>query len=223
MEELPALEQVKLDNPYGNHCRNLWLYSFYFAGMRVGDVLRSRWNHFQDGRFQYGMNKNGKVDSLKILPKVEAILQQYESFRQNADDFVFPELKRLNGNQDPYAIGRTIASRTSAIDKCLRTYVANAAGITTKLTMHIARHTFATLSGTKIDIRLLQKLYRHTSITTTIGYQSNFIHDDVDDALEAVLNQEAKKVSSDFSENIAENLVIAAKNGISSNDLSGLK
>jgi hypothetical protein len=35
---------------------------------------------------------------------------------------------------------------------------------------------------------MLQKLYRHTDIETTIGYQSNFIHQDVDDALETVLN-----------------------------------
>jgi phage antirepressor YoqD-like protein len=33
----------------------------------------------------------------------------------------------------------------------------------------------------------LQKLYRHSSITTTIGYQSNFINKKADDALDAVL------------------------------------
>jgi hypothetical protein len=34
---------------------------------------------------------------------------------------------------------------------------------------------------------MLQKLYRHSSITTTIGYQSSLIHKDADDALDAVL------------------------------------
>jgi hypothetical protein len=43
------------------------------------------------------------------------------------------------------------------------------------------------LSGDKISIQMLQKLYRHSSITTTIGYQSSFIHKDADDALGAVL------------------------------------
>lgn len=65
--------------------------------------------------------------------------------------------------------------------------VAELAGINKTVTMHIARHTFGTLSGDKIPIQLLQKLYRHTSITTTIGYQGNFIHKDVDNALEAVI------------------------------------
>lgn len=53
--------------------------------------------------------------------------------------------------------------------------------------MHISRHTFGNISGDKIPIQMLQKLYRHTSITATIGYQSNFIHKDVDEALNAVI------------------------------------
>ena len=55
------------------------------------------------------------------------------------------------------------------------------------LTMHIARHVFGNISGEKIPLKMLQKLYWHSSITTTIGYQSNFIHKDADDALEAVI------------------------------------
>jgi integrase/recombinase XerD len=53
--------------------------------------------------------------------------------------------------------------------------------------MHISRHTFGNISGDKISIQMLQKLYRHSSITTTLNYQSNFIHKDVDDALENVI------------------------------------
>ncbi len=53
--------------------------------------------------------------------------------------------------------------------------------------MHIARHTFGNISGDRIPIQMLQKLYRHSSITTTIGYQGNFIHQSADDALEAVI------------------------------------
>jgi integrase/recombinase XerD len=51
-------------------------------------------------------------------------------------------------------------------------------GLIKKLTMHIARHTFGNLAGEKISIQMLQKLHRHSSITTTIGYQANFMHKD---------------------------------------------
>lgn len=36
---------------------------------------------------------------------------------------------------------------------------------------------------------MLQKLYRHTSITTTINYQANFMFKDADDALDAVIGK----------------------------------
>ncbi len=35
---------------------------------------------------------------------------------------------------------------------------------------------------------MLQKLYRHTSVTTMIDYQKSFIHKDADDALSSVLD-----------------------------------
>jgi hypothetical protein len=34
---------------------------------------------------------------------------------------------------------------------------------------------------------MMQKLYRHSDIKTTIGYQANFIYQDADDALDAVI------------------------------------
>ena len=61
-------------------------------------------------------------------------------------------------------------------------------GISKSLSMHIARHSFGNISGSKIHIQMLQKLYRHLSVTTTIMYQSNFMQDDVDNALDNVVN-----------------------------------
>jgi site-specific recombinase XerD len=65
--------------------------------------------------------------------------------------------------------------------------IAGMAEINKKLTMHISRHTFGNLSGEEIPIQMLQKLYRHTSITTTINYQANFLYKDTDEALEKVI------------------------------------
>ncbi len=185
-EEVKALEDVELTDPEHNHARNLWLFSFYFAGMRVSDVFRTRWSDIQNDRLHYSMGKNNKGGSLKLSEKAIAILDQYKEFKENADDLIFPELKGCDFD-DKFKTQKTIAFKTSAIDKCLRTQVAPKAKIDKKLTMHIARHTFGNISGDKIPIQMLQKLYRHSSITTTIGYQSNFIYKDADDALDSVL------------------------------------
>lgn len=76
-------------------------------------------------------------------------------------------------------------------DQCLKVHVAPQAGIEKKLTMHLARHTFGQLAGDKIPVQILQKLYRHSSIITTMGYQSNFTTQKADDALEKVLGSKA--------------------------------
>lgn len=187
-EDVEALENTKLEDPRYDHARKLWLISFYFAGMRVSDVFRLKWSDFQNYRLHYSMGKNDKGGSLKIPDKAVEILKHYEQFKQGADDFVFPELKGADLN-DEYSLNRTIGFKTSAIDKILRLYVAPAAGIEKRLTMHISRHTFGGMAGDAIPIQMLQKLYRHSNVTTTIGYQANFINQAADDALDAVINK----------------------------------
>ncbi len=54
--------------------------------------------------------------------------------------------------------------------------------------MHIARHSFGNIAGDRIPVQMLQKLYRHSSITTTMQYQSNFISKETDKALDDVIN-----------------------------------
>lgn len=65
--------------------------------------------------------------------------------------------------------------------------MASIAGLSGIPKMHIARHTFASLAGDAIPIQMLQKLYRHSHVSTTIGYQGNYINKEADDALDAVI------------------------------------
>jgi integrase len=186
MEEVKKLELVKNLTPEENHARNVWLFSFYFAGIRVADVIRIRWSDIYDGRLHYRMNKNSKLLSLKIPLKVLKILKVYKKNMSHRDDFVFPEMKTIDFN-DPKETYNKTKGATKKLNKNLG-QIAEKSGITKKITMHIARHSFGNISEDKIPIKMLQKLYRHSSLTTTILYQSNFIHKDTDDALDSVIN-----------------------------------
>ena len=186
IEEVSRIENANLDKD-ANHARNLWLISFYFAGMRVSDVLRLKWSDFQDGRLYYAMGKNRKGDSLKVSEKVLSILEQYREIKDEKTDLIFEELRKIDIT-NRFEMEKAISTRINSIDRYLREDVRKAATISKPLTMHISRHTFGNISGDKIPIQMLQKLYRHSDIKTTIGYQSNFIHQDVDDALETVIN-----------------------------------
>jgi integrase/recombinase XerD len=185
-DEVKQLEELSLpEDSYLHHARNIWLIAFYFAGMRVSDVLRLKWADFQNDRLYYSMGKNEKPGSLKVPEKALGILSQY-SGKNYAHNLVFPDLQELPDLTDTYNVQRRISGVIQKLDEALKD-VAKKAKITKKLTMHIARHTFGNISGDKIPIQMLQKLYRHTSITTTIGYQANFIHKDTDEALDAVI------------------------------------
>lgn len=187
-EEVKLIEEVELTNKNHNHARNLWLVSFYFGGMRISDVLRLKWSDFKDSRLHYTMAKNSKTGSLKVTDRVNLILAQYQKDRRHANDFIFPELKKLEDLSDEFLLKRIISENASRIDKFLRKFVAPLAGVKHKVTMHIARHTFGNIAGTnKVSLIMLQKLFRHSRITTTMAYMSNFIHKDADEALDAVI------------------------------------
>lgn len=180
------IEAVDLsDNPIEHHARNIWLFSFYFAGMRVSDVFRLKWSDFQNDRLFYAMGKNNKVDSLKVPEKALKIVDQYRHV-QDETDLVFPELKELPNLDNAYAVQVRIKTKLGPINRNLKE-VARKAGVNKTLSMHISRHTFGNLSGDKIPVQMLQKLYRHSNISTTIGYQASFINKSADDALEAVI------------------------------------
>ncbi|TRX61468.1 tyrosine-type recombinase/integrase [Fulvivirga sp. M361] len=165
--------------------RNIYLFSFYLAGVRVSDVLRMKWNQISDNRLVYKMGKNNKVDSLKLPSKVIEILNYYSRDKRAKDDFIFPELKKANidDEKDVHAKIRTANKKFNYYLK----QIASLAKIDKKVTMHISRHSFGNIAGDKVSPQMLQKLYRHTSLTTTIGYQGNFVHKDTDEALETVI------------------------------------
>ncbi len=187
IEEVRAIEDLDLSiNKAQYHTQNVWLFSFYLAGMRIADVLKVKWSDIYDNRLHYRMNKNDKLLSLKIPEKLFPILDNYRHLKQSEDDYVFPELKKVNKNSPKDFLTKT-KTATKKFNRHLIS-IAKKAKIVKKLTMHIARHSFGNISGDKIPIQMLQKLYRHSSITTTINYQANFMHKDIDDALDKVIN-----------------------------------
>jgi integrase/recombinase XerD len=184
--EVQKIQHLQNLTPQEEHARNVWLFSFYLAGMRVADVLKIKWSDIFDERLHYRMNKNDKLLSLKLPLKVLPIIESYKKEKINEDDFIFPELKKANLKSE-----KDVLSKTKTANKKFNKYlkqIAEKAKINKKLTMHIARHTFGNISGDKIPIQMLQKLYRHSSVTTTINYQANFMHKDTDDALDKVID-----------------------------------
>ncbi len=184
--EIRKIEELDLDQRTSVwHTRNVFLFSFYLAGIRISDVLRMRWSDIVEDRLYYKMSKNDKVDSLKLPAPVINILSYYREDKRTNSDYIFPELKTV-----PLKDAKAIYSRIKTSIKRLNTNlstIAKLAEIDKKITNHIARHSFGNIAGDKVSPQMLQKLYRHTHLSTTIGYQGNFIHKNADEALESIL------------------------------------
>ena len=73
------------------HSRNVFMFSYYCAGIRVGDMLHLRWmNVTPDGRLNYQMGKNHKVRDLVLVEQALDILRLYHTDSTLATDYIFP-------------------------------------------------------------------------------------------------------------------------------------
>ena len=189
---LTAEEVIKIENLAAEshssiwHTRNIWLVSFYFAGIRISDVVALKWTDIKDGRLYYVMNKNEKPLSFKVPEKAITIFNLYLMDKKENNGYIFPFLKDANQN-DPKSVFLKMRNATKVLNKFLKR-IAKECEIDKNLSNHIARHTFGNIAGDKIHPLMLQKLYRHSDLKTTLNYQANFIHRDADDALDSVIN-----------------------------------
>jgi len=168
------------------HTHNIWLISFYFAGIRISDVVKLRWSDYKDNRLYYIMNKNEKPLSLKIPDKAQEILTLYEKDKKNNNGYIFPFLIGTD-SKNAEDIFRKTRNATKLCNKYLKR-IALQCNIEKNLSNHIARHSFGNIAGDRIHPLMLQKLYRHSDLKTTLNYQANFIHRDADEALDNVIN-----------------------------------
>ncbi len=187
IQEVERIEALDLEKGSAIwHTQNAWLIAFYFAGIRISDVVKLRWSDFKDGRLYYVMNKNKKPLTLKIEDKALSILNFYEAEKTNYNGFLFPFLSKAD-LKNPEDIFIKTRNATKFLNKYLKRIAAQCE-IDKNLSNHIARHSFGNIAGDKISSLQLQKLYQHSDLKTTLIYQANFIHKDTDDALAKVIN-----------------------------------
>ena len=220
--EIEALEALELEEGSLEwHSRNCFMFSFYEAGMRAADVLLLRWKNVEGGRLNYTMSKNGKaVIDRDIVPQAAAILDLYRSETSKPTDYIFPlmsnsktysstlaevEISKLP-NDVKEKMFAEISSKNVLLNKCLKR-LALKAGINKKLTMHIARHSFANAAmKTGIESSKIQGLLGHSSLSITENYMGNFGNKANNEALQKTFgnNKKAQLLSLIDSANLSD-------------------
>ena len=199
-DEVNRIQNLEL--PEGSaewHTRNAYLFSFYCAGIRVGDMMQLRWENVKGGSLYYDMDKTDTDVAFKLSQTALGILALYKSENVKDSDYIFPFLdsnadyaKESERGRDtmPYelreALYRKISSRTAIANKNLKK-IAEKAGITKNLTFHTSRHSWANDGRiTGIQLPVLSKSLRHQKVTMTQGYMNHFGNEEVDAALRIV-------------------------------------
>ena len=180
--EINALANLNL--PKGTReydARNMFMFSFYCAGIRVADLLALKWSNIENGRLHYSMGKNGKYRDLILVPAAMQILEEYYN---KCNVYVFPLLtpgpySKYNCREEmPVEVKQrylsAISSATTLLNKALAS-ISVKAGLTKKVTSHIARHSFAAYAKNNgVDNLAVKDLLAHSSIATTERYMGDF-------------------------------------------------
>ncbi len=206
--EIEALEALELEEGSLEwHSRNCFLFSFYEAGMRAADVLLLRWKNVEGGKLNYTMSKTGKaVIDRDLVPQAAAILEKYHTEETKPSDYIFPlmsnsktyagTLAQVEISQLPNDVKEKmfaeISSKNVLVNKCLKR-VGEKAGFSKKLTMHIARHSFANAAmKTGIESSKIQGLLGHSSLSITENYMGNFSNKANNEALQKTFGKSKK-------------------------------
>ncbi|MCQ2307219.1 MAG: site-specific integrase [Bacteroidales bacterium] len=185
------------------HCRNYFLFSFYCAGIRAGDLIQMRWRNIVGERLNYQMGKNHKVRDLVLVEPALKILDYYRPEKFKGSDYIFP----LLDPSKPYAkcvtemdydsmnvatkqeLFKDISAKNALINKELNK-IAELAGIDKRVSMHISRHSFAKIAKDEgTDNSAIQKMLAHSSLKITEGYMGNFDTNATDEALKNVFKK----------------------------------
>lgn len=158
MEEIQAIQSLDFsDNKSLDRLRDVFLFSCY-TGLRFGDAMRLSGEHIKkDSESNFwielpAMQKTGDALSIPLISKAIDIYKKYDQLRE-ITGHVLPQLS----NQ-----------KTNAYLKV----IADLAGISKKLTHHIARHTFATtiMLDNDVSLKEVSRFLGHTSIKSTEIY-----------------------------------------------------
>ena len=189
-DEIIKIELLSLEeNSLLWHVKNVFLFAFYNAGIRISDILLMTWDNIQEGRLIYTMYKTDKLHSLILKEKPLLILELYKG---RNDSYIFPFLSSRYDYSDPMFLHNQIVAKTALVNKYLK-QIAIKAEITKTITSHTARHTFADLARQKTDnIYNLSKTLGHSSLKVTEAYLASFDQQAVDDTMDSMFDDPKK-------------------------------
>jgi len=185
LEEFKRIKQVDLsDHPQLQIAHDLFMFSFYCAGINFIDMMKLKWDDIHEGRLRYIRSKTGRAFDLELSSSALKIIDKYKDFPGHSIFYVFPIILE-DGLSEKQIFHRR--------DNYLKRYnqklkeIAKLAGVKPNISSYVSRHSMASLlkqSGTSIE--LISEIMGHSSVKVTMEYLKAF---DLE-----VLDQEIQKL-----------------------------
>ena len=183
-EDIQRIEQYTplSKAPYLALARDIFLFSYYTAGINFCDMARLKQENIAGGRLYYTRHKTEKLLSYKLMSKAQEIVQRYQ---KPDSEYLFPildsshktELQKFN------RIHKSLAKTNKALKQ-----IGEELKIPGKLTTYVARHSYATvLRRAGVSTSIISSSLGHSSEKVTQIYLDSFENKQIDEAMQNLL------------------------------------
>lgn len=187
IQKLMALEiEPSHKTEYTLFAKDIFLFSYFTAGINFTDIATLRYGDIVDGRIYYSRHKTQKLLSFQLVPNSLQIIQKYSKTDHAKDDYIFPILNR-NVHRTPQQIFNRTHKVLAKINRELKV-LGELIGLEIPLTTYVARHTFATvLKRSGVSVALISESLGHSDLSTTQIYLDSFENSQIDEAMQHLL------------------------------------
>lgn len=143
--------------------RDIFVFSYFGAGINFADIALLKYGNVRDGRVQYVRKKTGKPINFLLTEEMRNIIAKYQQQGQTDEDYIFPILDRRVHRTEQQRYDRTHKVLTNT-NRWLRK-IGQRVGIE-HLTTYVARHTFATvLKRSGVNIAIISESLGHSDLS----------------------------------------------------------
>lgn len=175
IEEIGKMKSYKPRTEAEKLIRDVFIFSIYSGGLRFGDICtlkvseitRRKVEGKEECRLNKMIRKTKKKNTGLLGSQAVEIMDSYCDFN-DVSKYVFPIINTTTKND--IELSKIISSRNAYYNKVIKK-ICKRSEIEKNVSMHVARHTFATLSLRKgIPVEVIQNVLGHANIKETQIY-----------------------------------------------------
>lgn len=180
--DLSELFRYKTNNYYKQFALDIFVFSYFTAGINFVDIAHLTKENILDNRIVYIRKKTKKLIKIPLQPRALELINKYSN---NESKYLFPILSDFHkteiqkANRIHKIIGKT-NKYLSQIGEELNSPI--------KLTTYVARHSFATvLKRSGVNTAIISESLGHSSEKVTQIYLDSFENSQIDEAMKNLL------------------------------------